>query len=137
MSKFLQRIFKNFLPVVHIFKRIDNVWPWKSVAGRKHSVPVTKVWMFPLPQCRGKRPPFLLTRLQWKTLRSRLLCHLKSLYQFVLLVEVYPYAKNWHHSSIQSWNASPNVELLYVWQSNSSPFWENHAKLYFNAKQRD
>ena len=28
----------------------------------------------------------------------------------------------------------PNLELLCTWQSDAAPFWENYAKLYFDAK---
>ena len=44
MSQFFQGILKKFLPVMHIFTRIDNLWPWKSAAGRKLLVPPLKFW---------------------------------------------------------------------------------------------
>ena len=63
-----------------------------SAAGRKRLVNPLKLWKSP-PQY-GGMPLSLLTRPLWKTLRARLLCRLKSLYQFVVSVEPYPYAKN-------------------------------------------
>ena len=74
---------------IHVRK---NLWSWKSAASIKLLVPTTKVLeiSFYLAMWVGKCPPNIF---QWKTLQFRLLCHLKSLYQFLLSVEAYPYSK--------------------------------------------
>ena len=40
----------------------------------------------------------------WAKNQAATIIHSKLLYQFVVSVEAYPYSKNQHHSSIQSWH---------------------------------
>ena len=44
MSQFSQEILKNVLPVLHIFTRTYNSWPWYSAANRKLLVSPLKFW---------------------------------------------------------------------------------------------
>ena len=79
MSQFFKGVLKHFLPVVHIFTRTDNLWPWKSATGRNLHLSCNV----------GEWPPFFWLDSNGKPAEQY---HLKLLYQFIVSVEAYPYA---------------------------------------------
>ena len=82
MRQFFQRVFKNFLSVVHIFTKISNYDHESLLQAENVQSPPLKFWKSPpLSQCwgRGVSPlPTDQTPIK-KSQRSRLLYHLKSL----------------------------------------------------------
>ena len=99
-----------------------NSWSWKSVAGQNVLSPTKHLEIFPttgrmstphyLPDTNGK---------PWVKNKTITVSHSKLLYQFVVSVEAYPYAKNKHRSSIQSWHIADLIwritlgRLKYAW----------------------
>ena len=108
MSQFLQGIY--------------NSWPCKSLAGQNLLLPTKNFEIFPavgrmsIPYCwpdaNGK---------QWVKNQAVTVSHSKSLYLFIVSVETYPYVKNQHQSSIQSWHIADLIlritfgRLGYAW----------------------
>ena len=92
------KIFKN--KMIQFLQEIYNSWPWKSVTGQKLLAPTKTLEISPeisftlhyWPDANGKPKN-----------QDATVSHSKLLYQFVVFVEAYPYSKNQHHSSIQSW----------------------------------
>ena len=94
----------------------------KSVAGQKLLAPTKNLEIFPAigrmsiphywPDTNGK---------PWVKNKAVTVSLSKLLYQFVVSVEAYPYAKNQHHSSFQSWHILDLIlritfgSLRYAW----------------------
>ena len=84
---------------------IYNSWPWKSVAGQKRLAPTKNLENFPAIG-RMSTPHYWpdTDAKTWVKNQALTVSNSKLLYQVVVFVEAYPYAKKQHHCSIQSWH---------------------------------
>ena len=89
MSLFFSGTLKIFLSVVHIFTRTYNLWPWKSIAGRKLLVPSPSK-ILEIPHAIEGNAPSLTDHAPMENCvknQAVTVSHLKSLYQFVISAE--------------------------------------------------
>ena len=87
---FLREFLQNFLPVVHIFTRTFNSWPWRFAAGRKtlDSTKILEILTVNASFCRSLPGCKKSNLLFWITLDTSYHFHLKLL---KLLLLLFPY----------------------------------------------